>query len=236
MTTIGLVELLTWDTEFWGIRAARVHGDNDNDLRLADAECADLGIRWASMLAPSVATSLVNSAIRVGYDMVDIRVTLRMTLDSSISDRSVEIAAPDDIEAMASIASTAFPASRFSVDPHLDDNRCADFYDTWLRNSVSGQMADAIVVSRHFGEIDGFMTVRIAKDHTGLLPLVAIRADRRGRGVGRRLLDDALAWFGAQRCRELDVVTQLSNTPAIGLYESVGFRIVESGIWLHRWY
>lgn len=236
MTATGLVEFLTWDTEFWGTRAARVHADNDDDLRLADAECADLGIRWASLLAPSAATSLVNSAIRVGYDMVDMRVALRMKLDPSIGKRSIETAAPDDTEPMASIAASAFPTSRFSVDPHLDDNRCADFYDTWLRNSVSGQMADAIVVSRHVGEIDGFMTVRTGQDHTGSLPLVAIRADRRGRGVGRRLLDDALAWFSAQECRELDVVTQLSNTPAIGLYESVGFRIVQSAIWLHRWY
>jgi dTDP-4-amino-4,6-dideoxy-D-galactose acyltransferase len=236
MTEPDLVEFLAWDTEFWGVRAARVHVDNEDDLGRADAQSAELDIRWASLLAPSANTSLVNAALRGGYELVDVRVTLAMALDVSSGPAAVDLADNTDADQMAAIAATAFPASRFFIDPHLDDSRCELFYDTWVRNSLNGRMADAIVVSRHEGDVDGFMTLRLRPEHTGSLPLVAIRADRRGRGIGGRLLTDALGWLAAQGATSVDVVTQLANTPALRLYESVGFQTVEAGFWLHRWY
>jgi dTDP-4-amino-4,6-dideoxy-D-galactose acyltransferase len=101
---------------------------------------------------------------------------------------------------------------------------------------MNGQMADAVVVSRHDRQVDGFVTMRLRPDRTGSLPLVAIRSDRRGRGVGKRLVTGGLGWLAAQGAVNVEVVTQLSNLSAVRLYESVGFRTVDAGHWLHRWY
>ena len=232
----GLVELLTWDTAFWGVRAARLHVSNGDEFDAADRACADDNIRWASVLVPHSNAPLLNSAVRRGFDVVDTRITLvRSLVDLSVR-TLFDLAGVGDIAQISEIAATAFRVSRFFVDPHLDDSACELFYETWVRNSFNGEMADATVVSRHDGSVDGFMTLRSRPDHTASLPLVATRSDRRGQGVGRRLLSDALSWLADQGATTVDVVTQLSNIAAVRLYESAGFQITDAGFWLHRWY
>ena len=55
------------------------------------------------------------------------------------------------------------------------------------------------------------------------LSKMAVDAAERGRGIGRKLLAAAL-----ERARKLGTTSLLlvSNSPAVGLYESVGFRHV----------
>ena len=118
----------------------------------------------------------------------------------------------------------------------MDESRCDEFYRTWVLNSFSGELADAIVASRHEGSLDAFVTVRCHPDRTASLPLVAVRGDRRGMGVGARVVADALNWLGAHGSTRVIVTTQLANIAAIRLYESVGFSMHESGVWLHRWF
>lgn len=236
MTGSARIEFLPWDTEFWGVRAARLHANSVDDLAGADSVIAEDKIRWVSLLAPSTDVALINAAVRLGYSIVDVRITLFKYLGDCAASSHADLAALDDTDQMAAIAATAFPLSRFSVDPHLDDRRCELFYDTWVRNSMNGQMADAVVVSRNDRQVDGFVTMRLRPDRTASLPLVAIRSDRRGRGVGNRLVTGALSWLAAQGAMNVDVVTQLSNLSAVRLYESVGFQAVDAGHWLHRWY
>ena len=230
------VEPLAWDTQFWGVIAARATAENASDLPHVEEMCRRLGVDWISLLAPVTNVDLVNEAVRTGYDVVDVRHTLRRSIAGPFSVGAVNVAVTDDVDAMAKIAVAAFDQSRFFVDRHLDDDRCAEFYDTWVRNSLHGSMADAAVVSRHRKRVDGFVTVKMRSDGVGVLPLVAIRDDRRGQGIGRRLVGDALGWLGEQGARTVEVVTQASNTAAIKLYETAGFSTFDISIWLHRWF
>ena len=52
---------------------------------------------------------------------------------------------------------------------------------------------------------------------------VATRADRRRRGIGRALVDAAVAYARARRVRHALLEVRRSNRPAISLYRSVGF-------------
>ncbi|NJN50567.1 MAG: GNAT family N-acetyltransferase [Gammaproteobacteria bacterium] len=45
-----------------------------------------------------------------------------------------------------------------------------------------------------------------------------------GRGIGRLLMDRAIEYAQANRIRSLTLITNASLTPALRLYESVGFR------------
>jgi mycothiol synthase len=68
-------------------------------------------------------------------------------------------------------------------------------------------------------------------DDTGYVSQLAVRRDRRGRGLARALLADAFSnarEHGATRC---DLATD-SRTGALGLYERVG--MVVTGTWVHR--
>jgi ribosomal-protein-alanine N-acetyltransferase len=55
---------------------------------------------------------------------------------------------------------------------------------------------------------------------------VAVRADRRRRGIGRQLLSEVLTDARARRIRLVCLEVRPTNVEARGLYESFGFRVV----------
>jgi dTDP-4-amino-4,6-dideoxy-D-galactose acyltransferase len=231
------VELLSWDTDFWGVKAAKIWAATTMELDDGLAECRTLGVRWASLLVPVTNTQLVDSAIRAGFQMVDIRITMSTTVDFPNDEPTTPcLARPDELQQAQALVDGAFRTSRFYLDARLDRARCNDFYRTWVLNSFNGQLADAIVASRHEGTLDAFVTVQRHSNQAASLPLVAVRGDRRGVGVGARVVRDTLNWLGAHGSTRVSVVTQLANIAAIRTYESVGFSIHESGVWLHRWF
>ena len=56
---------------------------------------------------------------------------------------------------------------------------------------------------------------------------IAVAIDARGRGIGRRLMDEAIAWSTAAGIEKLVLAVYPHNEAAIALYRSVGF--VEEG-------
>jgi ribosomal-protein-alanine N-acetyltransferase len=58
---------------------------------------------------------------------------------------------------------------------------------------------------------------------TGYLQRLAVRPEDQGRGVGRALVADGLAWLARRHVEDVLVNTQESNHRAIGLYRSLGF-------------
>jgi putative acetyltransferase len=50
-----------------------------------------------------------------------------------------------------------------------------------------------------------------------------VAADHRGRGIGRMLLEEAVAWSRAYEIRKLELHVFPWNEPALRLYESFGF-------------
>ena len=234
--SIPLVELLPWDSDFWGLKAARIRACAEAELTQGLVDCKALGVRWASLLVPVADTNMVDSAIRAGFQMVDVRVTMSTAVDGRHELTSASLVQAGELEQAQALVDGAFRTSRFHVDAHLDAARCNEFYRTWVRNSFTGELADAIVASRHEDRLDAFVTVQRHPDSKASLPLVAVRTDRRGLGVGTRVVADALDWSSAHGATRVDVVTQLANVAAIRLYESVGFSIDQSAVWLHRWF
>jgi len=69
----------------------------------------------------------------------------------------------------------------------------------------------------------GFAITGAAAGH-GYLQRLAVAPDVQGRGHGRILVDDSLAWMRARRLGHGLVNTAIDNERALALYESVGFR------------
>lgn len=232
----GLVEPLAWDTEFWGRRAARVFADDHVSLERAIEICDGSGVEWASLLVSADDVSLLTEAIRRGFGLVDVRYDMIARLSSGGGEPGSSVATDDDVEMLASIARSAFHSSRFFSDEHLPNERCEDFYETWLRNSLPGPMADLVIVDRSPAGPNGFVTVKFSDDDASAsLPLVAVAPDRQGQGVGGRLLSATIDTIRSRNVHEVHVATQLSNTAAIRLYQRGGFALDRASFWLHRW-
>jgi GNAT superfamily N-acetyltransferase len=85
-------------------------------------------------------------------------------------------------------------------------------------------------------EVIGFAVASLAEDGaSGEVQFLGVRADRRGQGLGRRLLLSAVDWLldGARVASVSLNVTQ-DRTAARRLYESAGFRLRFTGVALHR--
>lgn len=65
---------------------------------------------------------------------------------------------------------------------------------------------------------------------TGYLQRLAVHPTARGRGVGRTLVADALAWARRRGAAQALVNTQRTNHAALALYQSCGFRLLPDGL------
>jgi RimJ/RimL family protein N-acetyltransferase len=88
--------------------------------------------------------------------------------------------------------------------------------------------SDAIMlVAEADGQIIGELSLRAissrrAVKHVGTLGM-SVRADWRGKGVGRALMTDALAWAPTAGIKRIELYVYCRNAPAIALYEKFGF-------------
>ncbi|WP_428243133.1 ribosomal protein S18-alanine N-acetyltransferase [Gynuella sp.] len=71
-------------------------------------------------------------------------------------------------------------------------------------------------------QITGFLAYSLIQDQLDILH-VAIASEYQGRGYGRRLLNFLLTDIGLSAGTEVFLEVRVSNTPAICLYQSMGF-------------
>lgn len=77
------------------------------------------------------------------------------------------------------------------------------------------------------GEVAGYITTTVSKTHrVGRIPDLAVDSRFQGQGIGRRLLEHAVAFFRAQGCSVARIETLAHNAVGNHLYPSVGFQEV----------
>ncbi len=90
---------------------------------------------------------------------------------------------------------------------------------TWLAIAYQGTSAEEAI-----GTIQGLRN----HDNEGAIQNVGVAPHWRGHGVGRELLRRALNGFEKSACRHVNLEVTMHNLSAIKLYESIGFRRVET--------
>ena len=242
VSELAKAQYLDWDSEFFGVQTARIlpRQMDPESLgkvldRLWSAE-VDL-VYWAS--DPSHPESSVAASLHGGL-LVDTRCvfgkTLRLTPRRMTSKHCIgyyegSLECGPELEA---IAVDCGKYSRFRSDPRIPNERCAELFRTWIRNSVSRSFADNVIVARDKHEVSGFVTV-LAREGVGSIGLLGVGESYRGQGIGGELVDAALSWFATQGCSKASVVTQFKNHAARKLYESNGFYMERTDHFYHFW-
>ena len=199
-----IVEVLPFDTGWWGCTTARIAGSPDLDaagLTAVDRECRRLDVGLLYYLCPGDSMASALLAQRAGYRFVDVRTTLAraIAVETPPAPTGVRPAGPDDVARLGAIASTSHRSTRFHNDPVLDGERCDDLYRHWIEQDVLDPSTTVIVDDEPSGA-NGYISAAVI-DGVGHIRLFAVDPSRRGHGVGGRLLDGALQWFAPPRAR-----------------------------------
>jgi GNAT superfamily N-acetyltransferase len=222
--TEPIVQLLPWDSEFFGVSIATSRLAHD-DLENVRAQAMADNVDCLYLFVPNANPRAVVAAVRAGARLVDLR--LHMGLRGTVPmPTGARPAHGDEVEPLRPLAHRLATASRFSSDPRFPQERIAAMYQIWLERCLAEGLV--VVPEDCFG---GFVGARVA---SGLVSIDLVFVDRpfRGQGLASRLVRAAVAQAGADSAT---VVTQAWNVGAQRAYQDVGFRAESLEAILHLW-
>jgi len=230
------VEILPWDSDFFGRSIARLQPGpmDDERARTAVKWCVEQGVSCAYYLCAGWDRASSLAARRAGFEAVDLRMELVGEAGTGPTDKRVRSAKEGDVENLEAIARGAHTDSRFYFDGTFPTSRCDDLYALWIRKSVSG-WADAVLVIDQNERAEGYISCHLEGEGQGRIGLLAVSASSQGTGGGTALVRGALTWFHKRDVNRVSVVTQGRNWRALRLYQRCGFQPVGCDIWFHRW-
>jgi dTDP-4-amino-4,6-dideoxy-D-galactose acyltransferase len=238
----ALLKKLDWDSEFFGVSIARVIPATltDSDLLQIHAECEKSRYACLYALVDGEVSATVHALEKDAFQLMDIRMTLtRKSSDEprvrSTGDVVIRPSSERDIESLRAIARVSHVDSRYYADSNFPRSRCDDLYALWIEKSCR-DYADVVLVAEWNGKSVGYITCDANEDHVGQIGLFAVNASAQGRGIGRRLIQESLAWFQSQGCDRVDVVTQGCNVRAQQAYQKAGFVTSRVQLWFHKWF
>jgi dTDP-4-amino-4,6-dideoxy-D-galactose acyltransferase len=241
------VEKDEWLSDVLGVSSWKVSGVEADtspiEIKAVLFQCVDRGSAFFSAKIRTRDVRAVINATRAGFFAIDVNVTFDW--DSAANGTSVngvsgksnmttEIATEGDAAAIEEVAGHCFTLSRFHLDPAIGLDRANEVKRQWAHNACRGR-ASAVYVSRQRNDVTGFLAVLESESggrKDAIIDLVGVDKSHQGHGAGRALSNMFVdQWRG--RADRLRVGTQISNIPAMRLYESIGFRVTETSYVLH---
>lgn len=233
------MRLLDWDSSFWGFPIARyaLNRLDDDGAALIDRECRRLGVSCVYFLAEPSCWQTVCKAAEHGFRFVDFRVDFERSIDEDFSavqgECSIRLAEETDLPVLRQMAIASHEDSRFFKDPRFQRAKAGEMFARWIDRDFSRH---TVLVGTSGDTLTGYITCVLEDSGAGRIGLIAVAGSHRGKGIGRVLVDSALAFFAYKQVSSVHVATQAGNVPAMRLYEKSGFCVRETGIWFHKWF
>ncbi len=233
-------QILDWDSDFFGINVARI---NEPDLSIEALTeilktCSKNNIKliyWPS------SREMDQDAIRkLGGLLADRKTTFLIDLEQfAYDDRNstcvVEPYMPTmPIPDMVDLAIQSGEYSRFSVDPHIPNDKFKALYTAWMRRSLSKEIASEVLVVQEAGKVIGMVTLG-EKEKRADIGLIAVNTNYRGRKIGETLVRASQMWSIEHGYKFAQVVTQGSNAAACSLYKKCDYALEKVEFFYHFW-
>ena len=148
------------------------------------------------------------------------------------SSLAVRPAVPADEPSVRAVARSSFDFDRFHRDPQIRAEQASRIKEEWAANFFSGKRGSWMLVAEEEERLCGFVQLMSRDNDTVVIDLIAVSSESRGRGVAKAMIGAAMANY-LRRDASMYVGTQLANSPSIGLYQQLGFRLVSASYVLH---
>jgi ribosomal protein S18 acetylase RimI-like enzyme len=224
-----------WDSEVLGLRAAKLtfSAKPSKDYQPLVELLKSSGFEYVTARIPLSERERAMALTAAGFRQIDSIVTFAIEGPAKPPESGVRLATAVDAERVGELAAESFTLSRYFTDPILSQAQGRRAMSEWGRNSCKGKAADAVWIVEEKSQIAGFITCK-KRGKTGVIVLVAVRAQSAGKGIGAQLVRQACKWFLDQGIHRVEVQTQSENTAAIQLYSKEGFSEFSRSITL-RW-
>lgn len=230
-----LVELLEWDSSFFGFPIGRVKDEiRTGQVESAVREADERGIRCTYLLVPADDQALLDAAQKHGFLVRDVRVELdRAVAGHATALNGLRHADLQDLATLRPIARERFQRTRFFADPGFSAERCADLYVEWLSRALRGEPGWKALMTE---DARGFIVCELnPQSSVGAIVLIGVATSATRQGLGSSLVSGAGSLFLDASLLKATVVTQGHNVAAQRLYQAHGYRISRVDYWLHRW-
>jgi ribosomal protein S18 acetylase RimI-like enzyme len=238
-----LIQILDWDSAFFGFRVAQISRDCISEGEMVDALafCKDRHIRLLQFKCDAHDRDSVRLAEANGFHFADMRMILEQPLPQT-SELSpfpagviFRLATDKDLPALINIAKNLYFHSRYYFDINFPRLKLPEFYSDWVRKAVTGQFDDLAWVLAEGGTPIAFCSARVGRVQA-TIGLVGLHPAFTGRGLGKAVVTRSLVRMAEIGCRSVSVTTQGRNYPAQRLYQRTGFMISKAQIYYHRWF
>lgn len=174
------------------------------------------------------------------FQLIETEITFQLDLAKISVDRTAcdyRLATVQDLAQLHWVCEQ-FPQTRFRS-PYFSQQENQRFYQQWLENAVLGIFDDVCLIITENERPKGIVSLRLS-EKSAQIGLLAVLPEVQGKGIGKRLLNSAIAYLQEQyspQREEIDFLvirTQLSNQPAMRLYQSFGATLWQSAYWFYR--
>lgn len=239
-----IVQILSWDTEFFGFPVAQVSGNrlDEESMEIVQAFCARNRIRLLQFKCDAHHRPSVLLAERHGFHMADVRMIYSRPIYKKVASESLPVGVTfrlgtmEDVKPLKDIATDLYTQSRYYFDENFPRDRVKIFYQDWIEKAVRGTFDDLAWVICQEEILVGFCSVHfIGKDRAGI-GLIGIDQNMNGRGMGCLMMQHALRAMAKRGIKKVSVVTQGRNYSAQRLYQKAGFLVDHIEIYYHCWF
>lgn len=116
--------------------------------------------------------------------------------------------------------------SRFSIDPEMPRFFMPMMYKEWGEGVLADENGEVVAIKDARGQINGIYCIKHGSSESSI-ELIAIKESCRGQGLGKLLIQSAIQKAMERRIYKIRVNTQRINIPALSLYISCGFHLVQ---------
>jgi dTDP-4-amino-4,6-dideoxy-D-galactose acyltransferase len=229
---------LEWDTNYFGIKCARVrlrealNKENFNKLKntLSQYEFVTIDnssefIKNNELLGMMEQTHLVDVPLTFSFNLSNIEIKNNAEGYEIVNN-------VDYNNKIEFIAKKSFLPGRFYNDSRIEKNSADGLYSRWIRNSFNREDKYFVLDDKNsgfilFSEIDGGIGLDIE--------LIAVDDKERNKGIAGKMINHIKDYAKENNYKYIDVVTQSHNIAAVNLYSKHDFKLKKCEFTFHYW-
>ena len=234
-----IIEPVKWDSDFFGMKIGKTRLDGKFD-RLGFTGELDKGQFDLIYGTSNTGQPVSGCWERLGFYFVDCMITLSMDFDAKryghLNYERCDNLLKEDINACYAISEAVAPVSRFYRERAIGEELTKKLYRKWVDTALDGTFSDCLLVERVKGRVAGINAVRTEKD-AGVCTLIGVDKEFRGKGIGRKLWDQAFAYWAlnARGIGSVKVKFSAGNASAFGFYIAMGFDKVDKVDYIYHY-